>query len=790
MNKVKTAIAELPNLLIVDDYKENLFLLEILIKKINVNLITANSGSEALAKTKGIELALAIIDVRMPAMNGYELAMKMNERTNDKVPVIFLTASHFNELEMFKGYGFGAVDYIFKPIDNNFLLSKINVFLDLYNKKRTIIREAETLKKYADELTRVNYALKESEERYRSYIDNAPDGVFVSDENGRYIEVNKAGCRITGYSREELLRMSISDLLSKGSFDEGAEQLKNTIASGGSRGDLLFRHSNGTDRWWSVEAVKLSDTRLLGFTKDITVRKELENNLKTYQNDLENQNEELTQAKNQAEVALRKYSELFDLAPSGYFAISSTGSILDLNLSGAAMLGEERSLLIENNFNQFISKSSLPVFDSFFRKVFESKTKEICELKLKSDSMQSKYVHIEGMIIGDGRQCLINVVDITSRKLAERTLEISEKKYRTMLNASPDGIVLIDLVGIITEVSEIGLELFGADKRDDMVSKNISQFVPEEDNTTIFEMIEKTMNEGLTQNIGLTFKKKNQNLFPGELSATLIQSSDGAPLSFMIIIRDISQRKKAETKQIHADRMVNLGEMASGIAHEINQPLNIISLVLDKILFESDKTNSVDIDFLKDKSDKIFENIIRIRNIIDHIRAFSRSHDDYVLAAFSINTSIENGVSMISEQFKHMGIALDLKLEKQTPQIVGNTYKFEQVIVNLLANARDAVMEKKCKIPGYSQMLVGIKSYQEDQSIVVEVTDNGIGIPDDDLNNVILPFYTTKDEGKGTGLGLSICYQIMKEMGGTIEIISSRKTGTKIKLNMAIQKKK
>lgn len=518
---------QLPNLLIVDDYKENLFLLEILIKKINVNLIAASSGAEALEKIAGVELALAIIDVRMPVMNGYELALKMNELSEEKIPVIFLTASHFNEIEMFKGYGFGAVDYIFKPIDNNFLLSKINVFLDLFNQKQTIKREAVVLKKYASELTRVNAELKKSEE-----------------------------------------------------------------------------------------------------------------------------------------------------------------------------------------------------------------------------------------------------------------------KYRTMLNASPDGILLIDPKGVITEVSEIGLELFGAEATNEMVGKKISYFVRTDENKTIREMIDKTMSDGLIQNIEVSIKKKDQTLFPGELSSTLIHGPEGIVPSLMIIVRDISQRKKIETKQLHADRMVTLGEMASGIAHEINQPLNIISMVLDKILFETARNERIDIDFLKEKSDKIFENIIRIRNIIDHIRAFSRSHDDYVLAAFNINSSIENAVSMIQQQYKHMGITLDLNLDKEIPQIVGNTYKFEQVIVNLLANAKDAVVEKKTLQQEYTQMNVGIRSYTENHSIVVEVTDNGIGIHDDDLNNVMLPFYTTKEEGKGTGLGLSICYQIIKEMGGTIEIRSSKDSGTNIKLELEIQKKK
>jgi PAS domain S-box-containing protein len=652
----QTTLDQLPNLLIVDDFKENLFLLETLLKKFNVNLIIANSGTEALEKTGGIELALAIIDVRMPVMNGYELAMKMNEHSNEKVPVIFLTASHFDEIEMFKGYGLGAVDYIFKPIDNNLLLSKINVFLDLFKQKQTIIREAIVLKKYANELTRVNNAL----------------------------------------------------------------------------------------------------------------------NI----------------AKDQAEVAFRKYSELFDLAPSGYISLSSKREIQDLNLSGAIMLGKERSFLIGSQFNHFVAKNNFHEFNFFFKNVFKSKTKEICELELNINDHQPKFVHVEGMLTGDGKQCLISVVDITQRKLAEQTLEISEKKYRSMLNASPDGILIIDLKGVISEVSDIGLELFGADSRDEMVGKKLSIYVSSEENKTIKEMIDNTMIEGRTQNIGLRIRKKDKTLFPGELSATLIQGPHGAPLSFMIIIRDISQRKKAETLQLHADRMANLGEMASGIAHEINQPLNIISMVLDKILFETARNENVKVEFIKEKSDKIFENIIRIRNIIDHIRAFSRSHDDYILAEFNINTSIENGISMITEQYKHLGITLDLHLDQQIPQIVGNTYKFEQVIVNLLANAKDAVIERKNKDPEYDNMIVRIRSFQVGPSIIVEIEDNGAGISDDDLDNVILPFYTTKDEGKGTGLGLSICYQIIREMGGTIDIISNISSGTKIIVDLVIKNRK
>lgn len=211
-------------------------------------------------------------------------------------------------------------------------------------------------------------------------------------------------------------------------------------------------------------------------------------------------------------------------------------------------------------------------------------------------------------------------------------------------------------------------------------------------------------------------------------------------------------------------------------------------MVMDKILFEADKTNTINIEFLKTKSDKIFDNITRIRNIIDHVRAFSRSDGNYVLTGFNINSSIENAISMIMEQFKHLDINLKTHLDPQIPQIIGNTIKFEQVIVNLLTNAKDAVLDRRNKQNDYNDLKVEIRTYQENQSIIVEIIDNGIGIHNDDIRNIMLPFYTTKEEGKGTGLGLSICYQIIKEMNGTIDISSDSINGTKIKLVLNIKK--
>jgi len=636
----QTPSESLPNILIVDDLEENLILLNSLIIELSVNLIQAASGAEALKKIKNQELAIAILDVRMPKMNGYELAVEINKASLfGKVPIIFITAGIIDEKNLYAAYDSGAVDYLNKPFKSHVLVSKIKIFLEIYSQKKIIQNDASELKIAAQKLEVTNRRLKNSEEKFRSYIENAPDGVFVADETGRYIEVNKAACRITGYSKRELLNMSIQDILTDDTIELGMTRFKKLAKEEILSVEYAYEHKNSKPHWWSVEAVKISDVRFQCFVKDIT-----------------------------------------------------------------------------------------------------------------------------------------------ARKMAENALKVSREKYKTMLNASPDGILLIDLKGIIREVSEIGLELLGFENKVELVGKHFARSMPSEELNTVGEIIEKTMSEGIAQNIEVRIKRKNANIFLSEISATLIQGSDGTPDSFMITIRDISQRKKLEKTQIHADRMASLGEMASGIAHEINQPLNTMSMVMDNILNESSQKENMKNEYLKNKSNKIFRNITRIRNIIDHVRAFSRSHDDYISTNFDINASIRNAVSMISEQFKHLTIDLRIQLDENQPTVLGNTFKFEQVVLNMLINAKDALLEKEKIQHEFQDQFIEIKSYRENQSFVVEVIDNGTGISEEDIEHIMLPFYTTKDTGKGTGLGLSISYQIIKEMNGSIEISGNRFLGTTFKI--------
>ncbi len=248
-------------------------------------------------------------------------------------------------------------------------------------------------------------------------------------------------------------------------------------------------------------------------------------------------------------------------------------------------------------------------------------------------------------------------------------------------------------------------------------------------------------------------------------------------------------QKQEEQQQIivHQSSLSSLGELAAGIAHEINQPIQNISLSAEGIKFELLEENP-DEKFLKQSVNEIFEDIVRVREIVDHIRVFSSGQKESVFESFSVSDCVESAISMIQRQYQNHNIKLSLQLDTHVPEVLGNPHKVEQVIHNLLSNARDAVEERSEKDENFSKE-ISIKTGVEDNQVYIEVRDNGIGIPQDKKTDIFLPFITSKQLGKGTGLGLSISYSLINEMKGRIEVKSRVMDGTSMKVVLPIQKK-
>jgi len=358
----------------------------------------------------------------------------------------------------------------------------------------------------------------------------------------------------------------------------------------------------------------------------------------------------------------------------------------------------------------------------------------------------------------------------------------SEKVYRMLLNASPEGIIIMDTSGSIREISAMATEIFGLSNKEDFVGSNIMTLFPPDEQPRLRDVIRSSIDQGPTHNAEFQITRSDQNKLTCEISLKLIKDSLGKPAALMAVIRDISRRKLIQQQMIHTERLASIGEMATGIAHEINQPLNIISLGLENLLVEISKIKSVDPEYFHNKAKLIFNNIARITYIIDHVKTFSRVNHDFALAEFDIHDAIRNAVSMIENQFRIDGITLGMHFDKNIPRINGDPNKFEQVILNLLLNSQDAIEEKIGIVKTDFKWLVEIRTHKKKHQIIIEVMDNGMGIKAAELNKIMLPFHTTKKAGKGTGLGLSISFGIIKEMNGTIEIESEFSRWTRVKI--------
>lgn len=235
--------------------------------------------------------------------------------------------------------------------------------------------------------------------------------------------------------------------------------------------------------------------------------------------------------------------------------------------------------------------------------------------------------------------------------------------------------------------------------------------------------------------------------------------------SLVTVVVDLSEIFASQAQLVHASKLATLGEMSAGIAHELNQPLNNIRMAAE-ILGERDENGD-----LLPGADQLLENITsqvdRAATIIDHMRMFARN--DVSEGEVDPIKAVDGALSLVGEQIRLAGINI-VHLAPDTVRLVrGDTFQLEQVVVNLLTNARDAIIQHddvNGKQPGHIR--IEIEDNSESDTINIMISDDGGGIPENVKNQIFDPFFTTKEVGKGTGIGLSISHGIIASMGGTI----------------------
>ena len=591
-----------------------------------------------------------------------------------------------------------------------------------------------------------------------------------------YLHVNEAYEKLTGL--KNLIGLSMREVLPEIAelHPLFIEKHKKVVESG--IYDQFEIYLKPLQKWYDITVYSPQKGECVSLFDDITGRKQAE--------------ERLMQSEERFRLLFENHSAIMILLDP------DTGEIMDANHSAADFYGWSIEVLRRMRIQQITNITP----DEVKRNMEQCRTSEQNRFLFRHCRADGSVRNVEvfsSPVSIAGKEVLYSIIhDVTERKNseekslaifitkqneyneAEKARRQLDKQYQTLIAASPDSIITTHLNGVISSISDIGLEIFGASKKSDLTGLPFSNIVYPGNQQVIEEIFDVTLREGLIQNREILLKKKNNTVYSAEISAALIQDYNGAPLSFMIIIRDISQRKIIENELFHAKKLISLGEMASGIAHEIYQPINNIGLMVDKMLMMASKNDWSCKQEIKTSSEKIFENIIRAQTIIDNIRSFSSTDNNYISSDVNINKSIRNALLMVSEQCKHRAITLDFKPEQERFPVTGNIYKFEQVMFNLIKNSMDALEEKKQLNIAPFEMKILIRSFFVNDSVVVSVEDNGIGVSEKNMEYIMHPFYTTKESGKGTGLGLSISYGIIKEMNGDIKIKSTPMRGTSI----------
>ncbi|HEB74403.1 MAG TPA: PAS domain S-box protein, partial [Candidatus Desulfofervidus auxilii] len=359
--------------------------------------------------------------------------------------------------------------------------------------------------------------------------------------------------------------------------------------------------------------------------------------------------------------------------------------------------------------------------------------------------------------------------------LSKEEIKHSQEKYMFLFNTNPNPIFILDYDTYkILDANARAEAQYGYSK-EELLKLSFMDLGYEEDIQRIMQD-----SKGLLDGRCIFFSKKQHRKKDGSIFFVNIQICRVRFMERNALIAtttDITESVQKEAQLIQASKLATLGEMAAGIAHELNQPLNVIKVGSDFFKKTIERGKKVNDEELKTVAQQISSQVDRASQIINHLREFSRVAE-IKAHEVNINEPIRNVFKILGQQLRLREIEVELDLDEKLPCIMAESNRLEQVFINLVTNARDAMENKAAS----STKLLKIKSFIDKGDVTVTVSDTGKGIPENIIDRIFEPFFTTKEAGRGTGLGLSISYAIVTDYGGTITVESKEGKGTTFEL--------
>jgi histidine kinase len=361
-------------------------------------------------------------------------------------------------------------------------------------------------------------------------------------------------------------------------------------------------------------------------------------------------------------------------------------------------------------------------------------------------------------------------LDLTKMKSLQAEAEKSERKYQTIFNTIPNPVFVLKPSSLsILDCNTSIRDTYGY-HRDELLRTSFLDLFQAEDRAVHASAIRPSNILNKVRHI----RKDGQTIY---VTIRVSTSEYAGKEVLLVTTSDITKELMAEQQLIQASKMATLGEMATGVAHELNQPLSVIKTASSFITKKVRKKELIQDDILETLAQEIDSHVDRASKIISHMREFGRK-SDVERENVIVNEPIQKALEIFSQQLKLREIAVREDFAMDPPAILADPNRLEQVFINLLINARDAIEEKAAAAGRRSvPKEISLKTRVEDNgaTVRIEVKDTGTGIPKNALDKIFEPFFTTKSVGRGTGLGLSISYGIVQDYGGRIHV--ETKTG-------------